>query len=126
MRSPPVFENAGTAMQLFHGRGGAVGRGGGSSFAAIRAQPPGTVRGRIRITEQGEVIAAKYGSRESAAINLEAMAAATILASMEPEALSPADAQRFAAAMDLISATAFKAYRGLSMRPRGFAPFFGR
>jgi phosphoenolpyruvate carboxylase len=62
----PVFEEAGAAMQLFHGRGGAVGRGGGSSFAAIRAQPPGTVQGRIRITEQGEVIAAKYGTRESA------------------------------------------------------------
>jgi phosphoenolpyruvate carboxylase len=55
----PVFEKAGVAMQLFHGRGGAVGRGGGSSFAAIRAQPPGTVQGRSRITEQGEVIAAK-------------------------------------------------------------------
>ena len=58
-----VFEQRGTRMQVFHGRGGAVGRGGGSSFAAIRAQPHGTVNGRIRITEQGEVIAAKYGHR---------------------------------------------------------------
>ena len=68
-----VFEEAHTTMQIFHGRGGAVGRGGGSSFAAIRAQPTGTVQGRIRITEQGEVIAAKYGTRESAAANLEAI-----------------------------------------------------
>ena len=68
-----VFEKFGTAMQVFHGRGGAVGRGGGSSFAAIRAQPHGTVQGRIRITEQGEVIAAKYGTPESAAANLEAI-----------------------------------------------------
>jgi phosphoenolpyruvate carboxylase len=120
----PVFEKAGTAMQLFHGRGGAVGRGGGSSFAAIRAQPPGTVKGRIRITEQGEVIAAKYGSRESAAINLEAMAAATILASMEPEALSPADTKRFTAAMDEISNAAFRAYRGLVYETEGFRTFF--
>ncbi len=120
----PVFEAAGTAMQLFHGRGGAVGRGGGSSFAAIRAQPPGTVRGRIRITEQGEVIAAKYGSRESAALNLEAMAAATILATLEPEALSPADARRFAAAMDEISATALRSYRGLVYDTPGFRTFF--
>jgi phosphoenolpyruvate carboxylase len=120
----PVFEKAGTAMQLFHGRGGAVGRGGGSSFAAIRAQPPGTVKGRIRITEQGEVIAAKYGSRESAAINLEAMAAATILASMEPEALSPADTKRFTAAMDEISNAAFRAYRRLVYETEGFRTFF--
>ncbi len=120
----PVFEKAGTAMQLFHGRGGAVGRGGGSSFAAIRAQPPGTVKGRIRITEQGEVIAAKYGSRESAAINLEAMAAATILASMEPEALSTADTKRFTGAMDEISNAAFRAYRGLVYETEGFRTFF--
>jgi phosphoenolpyruvate carboxylase len=120
----PVFESAGTAMQLFHGRGGAVGRGGGSSFAAIRAQPPGTVRGRIRITEQGEVIAAKYGSRESAAVNLEAMAAATLLASLEPELLAAADAKRFADAMDEISAASFRAYRGLVYDTADFRTFF--
>ena len=120
----PVFDKAGTAMQLFHGRGGAVGRGGGSSFAAILAQPPGTVRGRIRITEQGEVIAAKYGSRESAAINLEAMAAATLSASLEPETLPPAAASRFAEAMDAISASAFRAYRGLVYETPGFRTFF--
>ena len=120
----PVFDDAGVAMQLFHGRGGAVGRGGGSSFAAIRAQPPGTVGGRIRITEQGEVIAAKYGSRESAALNLEAMAAASVLATLEPEALSPTDAARFAAAMDVISGTAFRAYRALVYESPGFRSFF--
>ncbi|HEY6455578.1 MAG TPA: phosphoenolpyruvate carboxylase, partial [Steroidobacteraceae bacterium] len=79
-----VFADAQVRMQIFHGRGGAVGRGGGSSFGAIRAQPPGTVQGRIRITEQGEVIAAKYGTPESAAANLEAITAATLLASLEP------------------------------------------
>ena len=61
-----VFNRHDTALQIFHGRGGAVGRGGGSSFAAIRAQPHGTLQGRIRITEQGEIIAAKYGTRDSA------------------------------------------------------------
>ena len=66
---------SGTPIQLFHGRGGAVGRGGGSSFAAIRAQPQRTVRGRIRITEQGEVIAAKFADPDVAAANLEATAA---------------------------------------------------
>ncbi|WP_294333863.1 phosphoenolpyruvate carboxylase [uncultured Sphingomonas sp.] len=120
----PVFEQAGLAMQLFHGRGGAVGRGGGSSFSAILAQPPGTVQGRIRITEQGEVIAAKYGSLESAMTNLEAMASATLLASLEPEQLAPADAERFAAAMDRISETAFRSYRGLVYETPGFTTFF--
>jgi phosphoenolpyruvate carboxylase len=120
----PVFEEAGIAMQLFHGRGGAVGRGGGSSFSAILAQPPGTVQGRIRITEQGEVIAAKYGSPESAMTNLEAMASATLLASLEPERLAPADAERFAAAMDQLSESAFRAYRGLVYETPGFTTFF--
>ncbi|WP_448662392.1 phosphoenolpyruvate carboxylase [Sphingomonas sp. CJ20] len=120
----PVFEKASIAMQLFHGRGGAVGRGGGSSFAAILAQPRGTVQGRIRITEQGEVIAAKYGTRESAMTNLEAMASATLIASLEPEKLAPADAARFAAAMDTLSDTAFRAYRGLVYETEGFRTFF--
>ncbi|MBY0583532.1 MAG: phosphoenolpyruvate carboxylase [Sphingomonas sp.] len=120
----PVFAAAGVGMQLFHGRGGAVGRGGGSSFAAIRAQPPGTVQGRIRITEQGEVIAGKYGTRESAATNLEAMASATLLASLEPERLSPADYARFSAAMDTLSDTAFHAYRDLVYGTDGFRTFF--
>ncbi len=120
----PVFDAAGVGMQLFHGRGGAVGRGGGSAFAAIRAQPPGTVAGRIRITEQGEVIAGKYGTRDAALINLEAMASATLLATLEPPALSAFEQQRFAAAMDRLSADAFRAYRGLVYETDGFRQFF--
>ncbi len=122
----PVFEQAGIGMQLFHGRGGAVGRGGGSSFAAIRAQPFGTVQGRIRITEQGEVIAGKYGTRESATVNLESMASATLLASLEPDQLSAADTKRFGAAMDALSGAAFHAYRDLVYGDdaQGFRTFF--
>jgi phosphoenolpyruvate carboxylase len=119
-----VFEKFGTAMQIFHGRGGAVGRGGGSSFAAIRAQPTGTVRGRIRITEQGEIIAAKYGTRESAAANLESITAATVLASLENPSLSSGNRARFAAAMDGLSAEAFRAYRSLVYETEGFSAFF--
>jgi phosphoenolpyruvate carboxylase len=120
-----VFEAAQIRMQIFHGRGGAVGRGGGSSFGAIRAQPPGTVQGRIRITEQGEVIAAKYGTPESAAANLEAITAATLLASLEPTSVSEeATVARFAAAMDEISATAFNTYRALVYETEGFKTFF--
>jgi len=120
----PVFEAAGVAMQLFHGRGGAVGRGGGSSFAAVLAQPPGTVNGRIRITEQGEVIAGKYGTPESARTNLEAVASATLIASLEPPRLSNADAATFGDAMDRLSDTAFRAYRDLVYGTEGFRAFF--
>ncbi len=120
----PVFEAAGVGMQLFHGRGGAVGRGGGSAFAAIRAQPAGTVQGRIRITEQGEVIAGKYGTRDTAIANLEAMASATLLASLEPERLSNAENQTFSAAMDRLSDAAFHAYRDLVYGTEGFRIFF--
>jgi phosphoenolpyruvate carboxylase len=116
-----VFENAGIRLQLFHGRGGAVGRGGGSSFAAIRAQPPGTVEGRIRITEQGEVIAAKYGTVESAASNLEAITSATLLASLESPSRSH---EHFHSAMETISAGSFQAYRSLVYETKGFRTFF--
>jgi phosphoenolpyruvate carboxylase len=119
-----AFEKAGTSLQIFHGRGGAVGRGGGSSFAAIRAQPSGTVRGRIRITEQGEIIAAKYGTRESAAANLESITAATLLASLETASLSGGSRARFAEAMDGLSAQAFRAYRSLVYETEGFSTFF--
>ncbi|MBJ6122104.1 phosphoenolpyruvate carboxylase [Sphingomonas mollis] len=120
----PVFEAAGVGMQLFHGRGGAVGRGGGSAFAAIQAQPAGTVQGRIRITEQGEVIAAKYGTCETAATNLEAMASATLLASLEPVRLSNAENQAFSGAMDKLSDAAFHAYRDLVYGDDSFRTFF--
>ena len=119
-----VFAARGLRLQLFHGRGGAVGRGGGSAFDAIRAQPPGSVAGRIRITEQGEVIASKYGTPAGAAASLETMTAATVLASLAPTPVPPADLARFRAAMAEISATAFAAYRGLVYETGGFNAFF--
>jgi phosphoenolpyruvate carboxylase len=119
-----AFRGVGTTMQIFHGRGGAVGRGGGSSFAAIRAQRHGTVQGRIRITEQGEIIAAKYATRESAATNLESITAATLLASLEQDSLSDESRRRFAATMDRLSTQAFHAYRSLVYETQGFSTFF--
>ncbi|MEO7775551.1 MAG: phosphoenolpyruvate carboxylase [Steroidobacteraceae bacterium] len=119
-----VFAESGTAMQIFHGRGGSVGRGGGSAFAAISAQPRGTVQGRIRITEQGEIIAAKYGTRESAAKNLEAITAATLHASLTAPVRSVEVATRFGQAMDTISEDALRTYRELVYGTEGFNIFF--
>src|SRR6185436_4522614 len=107
-----LFAGTKTGLQLFHGRGGAVGRGGGSSFGAILAQPSGTVQGRIRITEQGE----------SAAANLDAIAAATMIASLEPR--SGRRRQRFYDGIARVSDAAFGAYRGLVYETEGFRAFF--
>ena len=119
-----VFGARGIRLQLFHGRGGAVGRGGGSAFDAIRAQPAGSVAARIRITEQGEVIASKYGTPAIAAASLETMTAATVLASLAPTPVPAADLARFRAAMADLSAAAGSAYRGLVYETPGFNAFF--
>jgi phosphoenolpyruvate carboxylase len=119
-----IFAEAGIAMQLFHGRGGAVGRGGGSAFGAILAQPKGTVQGRIRITEQGEVIAAKYGTVDNAVTSLETMASAAMLATLSSDPIADADVKRFKAAMAELSASAFQHYRGLVYDTPYFRTFF--
>jgi phosphoenolpyruvate carboxylase len=119
-----IFAEANIAMQLFHGRGGAVGRGGGSAFGAILAQPKGTVQGRIRITEQGEVIAAKYGTVDNAVTSLETMASAAMLATLSSDPIADADVKRFKAAMAELSASAFQQYRGLVYDTPGFRTFF--
>jgi len=110
------------ALQLFHGRGGTVGRGGGPSFSAILAQPPGSVGGRIRLTEQGEMIARKYGDDLTARNTLDSLAAATLLATAE-QGQPPAPEPRFADAMERVGDESFKAYRAL-IGADGFTDFF--
>jgi phosphoenolpyruvate carboxylase len=114
---------AGLKLQLFHGRGGAVGRGGGSSFEALLAQPPGTVNGRIRVTEQGEVVANKYADPELAARSLETLAAGTVLASLQKAKSEDASGAR-SGIMDALSREAMAAYRALVYDTAGFADYF--
>jgi phosphoenolpyruvate carboxylase len=109
-------------LRMFHGRGGTVGRGGGPSYQAILAQPPGTVRGQIRLTEQGEVIGAKYANPEIGRRNLETLVAATLEATLlQPTRDAPAE---FMAAADALSAHSMAAYRSLVYDTPRFAEFF--
>jgi phosphoenolpyruvate carboxylase len=118
-----TFRRHGVGLRLFHGRGGSVGRGGGPSYQAILAQPPGAVQGAIRITEQGEVIAAKYSNAEVGRRNLEAIAAATFEATLL-ESQQPAPRPEHLAAMDELSAYAHREYRDLVYETDGFDRFF--
>jgi phosphoenolpyruvate carboxylase len=112
----------GIVLRLFHGRGGTVGRGGGPSYQAILAQPPGTVNGQIRLTEQGEVIASKYANPEIGRRNLETLVAATLEATLlEPTRRAPA---AFDAAAEAISAASLAAYRALVHETPHFADWF--
>jgi phosphoenolpyruvate carboxylase len=118
-----VCERHGVVLSLFHGRGGSVGRGGGSTYRAIIAQPAGTVSGQIRITEQGEVIASKYSDREIGFRNLETLLAATVEATLiESEAKS--DAGAFRSVMERLSERAYAAYRSLVYETPGFELYF--
>ena len=110
-----VAEKHGLALRLFHGRGGSTGRGGGPTRDAILAQPARTVDGRIKITEQGEVIADNYGTPELARRHLEMMTAAVTEASLlhtEPRH-DEATLARWFEAMDRLSGMAFRKYRSL-------------
>jgi phosphoenolpyruvate carboxylase len=118
-----VFRKHGIRMRLFHGRGGAVGRGGGPSYEAILAQPAGAVQGQIRITEQGEIIASKYSNPEVGRWNLELIAAGTLEASLLRSDGS-VDKPEFLSIMEELSAEAYKAYRDLVYETPGFEEYF--
>ncbi|MET0605473.1 MAG: phosphoenolpyruvate carboxylase [Beijerinckiaceae bacterium] len=109
-------------LRLFHGRGGTVGRGGGPSYQAVLAQPPGTVNGQIRLTEQGEVIASKYADPVIGRWNLELLVSAMTEASLLSEtARPPIEFEQAAAAL---SAASMGAYRALVYEDADFEDFF--
>jgi phosphoenolpyruvate carboxylase len=109
-------------LRMFHGRGGTVGRGGGPSYQAILAHPPGTVRGQIRLTEQGEVIGSKYANPEIGRRNLETLVAATLEATLL-QPTKPAT-QAFLQAAASLSSSSMAAYRALVYDTPGFTEYF--
>jgi phosphoenolpyruvate carboxylase len=112
-------------LTLFHGRGGALGRGGGPAHRAIRGQAPGSVAGRLKLTEQGEVIAARYSNAEIAERELELMTGAVLLASTpEHDDRLRSAAETGGPTLDELAASARRAYRALVFDDPGFAAFF--
>lgn len=122
----------GVGITLFHGRGGAIGRGGGPIYEAILGQPPGSVNGRIRITEQGEMLSFKYGLHDIALRNLELVVSGVVEASLPPEKLKRARKQAPVAAnpetwpaiMQQLSASAYGHYRQLIYEDADFLRYF--
>jgi phosphoenolpyruvate carboxylase len=112
----------GIVLRLFHGRGGTVGRGGGPSYQAILAQPPGTVKGQLRLTEQGEVIASKYANPDIGRRNLEALVAAVLeVTLLESNYSVPAE---FIAMAERISDVSTATYRALVYETPEFVDYF--
>ena len=112
--------------RLFHGRGGSVSRGGGSTHHAIAAQPPGTLQGEIKITEQGEVLYAKYANADTAAFELTMGVTGAIKASATQFARQPAQLPAYEALMEKLARHGETAYRELTDHTPGFYDFFAQ
>ena len=123
-----VFKKRKVSLRLFHGRGGSVGRGGGSSYEAILAQPPGTVNGQIRLTEQGEVIQVKYKDANVGRWHLENFVAATLESSLTPKTsatqVEDQNMSRFGHVVHFMSEVAEQSYRDLVYQTPGFDRYF--
>ncbi|UTW02624.1 phosphoenolpyruvate carboxylase [Amphritea atlantica] len=116
-----VCKEYGVHLTLFHGRGGTVGRGGGPSHTAILAQPPGSVAGSLRVTEQGEMIRFKFGVPEIAIRNLELYTSATLEATLAP---APGPKPEWRQLMDEMSLAGLTAYRDVVRYDPQFVPYF--
>jgi phosphoenolpyruvate carboxylase len=116
-----VCREARIELTLFHGRGGSISRGGGPTYLAIQSQPPGSVAGRLRVTEQGEMIQAQFGLPEIAARTLELYTTATLGATLE--VLTPPE-PRWRPVMDLLAETARTVYRQVVYEDPRFIQYF--
>ena len=117
-----VGEKHNVKVSFFHGRGGTVGRGGGPSYQAILAQPEGSLNGTIRLTEQGEVIGAKYSNPEIGFKNLEALVSASLEASYNDKVID--SWKNYEDIIEEISEYSYKAYRKLVFETEGFSEYF--
>jgi phosphoenolpyruvate carboxylase len=115
----------GVELTLFHGRGGGIGRGGGPASRAILGLAPGSLDGRLKLTEQGEIVAEHYADPGVAYRHLASMTSAVITASTERHAAGVAEAERAGApVLDELAATSLEAYRRLVVDDPGFVEFF--
>jgi phosphoenolpyruvate carboxylase len=120
-----VADECGVKLRLFHGKGGTIDRGGGASYRSLRAQPHASHDGRIRITEQGEVISLKYSSPDIAQRNLEQLTSAVISAQCLPDP-EPVTAQlrQWEAWMDHLARQSFECYQKLVYQTPEFTEYF--
>ncbi|MBX3721313.1 MAG: phosphoenolpyruvate carboxylase [Turneriella sp.] len=116
-----ICKRNGIRLVLFHGRGGTIGRGGGPTLLAIQSQPPGSVEGALKVTEQGEMIQAKFGLREIALRTLEVYTVATLRATLLPPAAPP---ESFRNLMQRLSQTAAEDYRREVHEKQDFLNYF--
>lgn len=124
---PEVARRHGCRVRLFHGRGGAIGRGGGPTERAILAQPPEAVDGRLKLTEQGEVLAARYGNPLVARRHLEQLTSALLQASLaESHPPDPARRERWEAILEDLAERSRRAYRALVYEDPDFPAYFAQ
>jgi phosphoenolpyruvate carboxylase len=116
-----AYAASGVELTLFHGRGGSIGRGGGPTHLAIQSQPPGSIRGKLRVTEQGEMLQAKFGLVDIALRTLEVYATATLEATLTPT--PPADGE-WRAVMDRLASRSRDVYRAVVYDDPQFVRYF--
>lgn len=119
-----IGDESGVKITFFHGRGGTVGRGGGPSYDAITSQPFGSIKDRIRLTEQGEVIGNKYGNVDAAYYNLEMLVSATLDRMVTQMIADPEEIIHYRATMDEIVSDSYNIYRDLVFKNPHFYDYF--
>ncbi len=119
-----LLREKGIAYRLFHGRGGTIGRGGGPTHEAILSQPPGTVHGQIKFTEQGEVLSYKYSNYETAVYELTMGVSALLKSSRSMVQPWQPFCEEYLAIMNSLSASGERTYRQLTDRTPGFLDYF--